>query len=154
MSVLDLARRDLAERCSAFAEADDWDEHSILSPLAGVADHVCRIGDHRESAHYRASKAGPLLASAICVQRETLLGFAGGPLHEWHKGVIVAAFDVLEEVRQAVTAAAWAVARPTAGFGGLLYESDVRELRDAARRFTCWTEELAPTALPDPSEEV
>jgi hypothetical protein len=153
MSVLDEARRELASRSGLACEVGDSYEQSILAPLADVADYVCRIGDHPESSHYRADKAGPLLAAAVRLQRSTLVGYAGGPLHEWRIGVIFAGFDVLERVRQAVTTAAWRMAKPSVDSGGVLYESDVRELRDAVREFSCWVQDLASTALPDRWDE-
>lgn len=149
VTILDAARRELGARCSDAGEAGDWAERSILGPLADVADHVCRIGDHRESSHYRADKAGALLAAALRLQRETVLGFAGWPEGTVEERTIVEAFDVLDEVRQAASAAAWMAARQARDSGDGLYESDVCRLFDAARRFSCWVEELATTAKPD-----
>jgi hypothetical protein len=153
MSVLDEAWRDLAARCNAVGEAGDWDEQSILGPLADVADQVCRIGDHRESAHYRADKAGALLLAAIRVQRETLLGFAGWPEEGWHERTIVGAFEVLEQVRQAVGTVAWTAARQARDHCSVLYDSDARRLFDAVGTFTGWVEEVASTPEPDWSDD-
>jgi hypothetical protein len=153
VTILDEARRDLSARCSAVGDAGDWAEQSILGPLADVADHVCRIGDHAESAHYRADKAGALLAAAIRLQRETLLGFACWPDEGWHLRTIVEAFEVLEQVRQAVGAVAWITARNARDHCSVLYESDARRLFDAARQFTGWVEEVAATPEPDWCED-
>jgi hypothetical protein len=153
VTILDEARQDLAARVTAVGATGDWDEQSILAPLADVADHVCRVGDHRESAHYRADKAGALLSAAIRLQRETLLGFAGWPDEGWHLRTIVEAFDVLEQVRQAVGTVAWMAARQARDHCSTLYESDARRLFEAARQFSGWVEDVADTPEPDWSED-
>jgi hypothetical protein len=153
MSVLDAARRELAARSCATGEAGDWAEQSVLAPLADVADHVCRIGDHDESAHYRADKAGSLLAAAVRVQCETLLGYAGWPEGSPEERAIVDAFDQLEEVRQAIGIVTWTAARHARDDTSVLYSSDAQRLFDAAHQFGRWVDEVATTAQPDRRDE-
>lgn len=76
MTTLEDARQDLAKRYQAADAAGDFAERDVLNPLADVADYVCRIGDHRDSAYYSADKAGALLHAAIRLQRETLTRYA------------------------------------------------------------------------------
>ncbi len=83
------AHRELVERCQMADAVDDWRERTLLAPLVDVADYVKRVGDHPDSAHYRAEKAGRLMQSAIAVQCQALMAYAGWP----EKGPACATID-------------------------------------------------------------
>jgi hypothetical protein len=97
----------------------------------------------------RPSLRGRSRKRIVRLQRETLLGFAGWPDEGWHLRTIVEAFEVLEQIRQAVGAVAWMAARQARDHCSVLYESDVRRLFEAAREFTGWVEQVASTPEPD-----
>lgn len=150
MSMLDGARRELAARRHAADETGDWRERSILGPLADVADHVCRIGDHPERGHYRADKAGALLAAAVRLQRETLLGYAGWPEDCAEEATIVDGYALVDDVCRAVGRLAWTAARGARGDRGELYESEARALRDVARRLSRWIDAHTASTVREP----
>jgi hypothetical protein len=104
VSALSAAFDDLRRRAQQADEAGDWRERLILEPLASVADYVKRIGEHGVSAHYRADKAGDLVASALRVQREAVLAYARS-----ERGEDDAADDELHRAARALAQAAVAV---------------------------------------------
>jgi hypothetical protein len=75
VSALEAAYDDLRRRAAAADRVGDWREWSILEPLTSVADYTKRVGDHPGSAHYRAGKAGDLVAAALRVEREAFLAY-------------------------------------------------------------------------------
>jgi len=145
---------DLRARTATTDAAGDWQERAILSPLADVADHVKRIGDHLDSSHYRADKAGPLVDGALRVQNAALLAYAGWPDDEHPAArAIEDATHQLTAVNEVVRQVMWSFAAGANGDSGwpdLLYRSDVAALTAAAREFTRWAAGLAAQAVPDP----
>lgn len=112
MSALEHAYDELRRRTQQADTAGDWQERCILEPLASVADHVKRIGDHRDSAHYRADKSGPLVTAALRVQREALAAYVAG---QWGDDspaadAIEATADALDDAAAAVLKALWLIA--------------------------------------------
>ena len=77
VSALAAAHDDLLRRCHAAERSGHWQEAVILSALVDIADHVKRIGDNHDSAHYRAEKAGVLLTAAIRLHCNTMLAYGG-----------------------------------------------------------------------------
>lgn len=133
---LDLARGDLARRANLADEAGHAQEWAVLAHLASIADMVCRIGDHPDSAHYRAEKSGPLLRSAAYLQLECLRAYLGDADDD-ADAELERATDALEKVHAAVGRAMWATAG--ARRGATLDEADLRAVRDAAKAFTDWS---------------
>ncbi len=150
-TTLDQARTDLAQRAQAADEAGDWRERNLLAPLAGVADMVCRIGDHTHSAHYRADKAGALVESALRVEQRALSAYGGVDVDDDDHRIDAAA-EVLATVARAVRSYTWAVARFENG-GDLFCESDANELRSALFAFRRWVDGVVATAVPDAVDE-
>jgi len=145
---------DLRARTAAADAAGDWRERQVLSPLTDVADHVKRIGDHPDSVHYRADKAGPLVHGALRVQNEALLAYAGWPDEDnGATRVIEDATQALTEVAEAVRRAMWSAAGSTNDPdrpAGTLYRSDAAALTAAARDLARWADRLAGQAVRDP----
>ena len=140
------AYNELRRRYRNADSAGDWQERSVVGQLVEIADYVARIGDNAHSAHYRADKAGPLLQSAIRLQAQTLLGYAGWP--EGDAAVAVERpLDLLGEVTTAVVAMSWLAAR-----GAELYRSDADALNSAVHELVRWAEALTATAVPNPVE--
>ena len=151
-SILDAARQDLALRRDAADRAEHWQERNILAELADVADMVCRIGDHTHSSHYRAEKSGPLVVSAIRVERECLRAYelaAGDPAGAGCDDSIDQAAEVLEYVARAVRRAMWVAARSETP----LYASDARDIAGAVAALEWWAQKVCAGAVPDPVEE-
>lgn len=147
-TALEVARSDVARRAAAAEEDGDWSERAVLVHLATVADMACRIGDHPDSAHYRAEKAGPLLDAAIDLQSECLNAYVGEG-DEKVGGDLEQANDALRRVATAVRNAMWALAGTR--HGAALDDSDARQLRAAASGFTAWAEGVAARARPEPA---
>lgn len=147
-TALEVARSDVARRALAAEEDGDWTERAVLAHLATVADMVCRIGDHPDSAHYRAEKAGPLLDAAIDLQWQCLNAYVGEG-DEKVGGDLEHANDALHRVATAVRTAMWALARTR--HGAALDEDDARQLRAAASGFTAWADGVAAQARPEPA---
>lgn len=143
-----------AELKERYRQADgdgDWQERVLLGHLVEVADYVARIGDNTHSAHYRADKAGPLLQSAIQLQEQALVGYAGWPEDEAVMRRIEEPLDLLAALATPVVGAAWLAARGAQGGGdATLYRSQVSELLSAVHQMAAWAEKLAATAEPDP----
>ena len=134
---LDVARADLDQRLNAADRAGDWREYEILSPLASVADMVCRIGDHPDSAHYRASKAGPLVDAALRVHlacMQAYLGADAGPAVD----ELAKAHDIVGQVVGAVRTVMWAIAQ--GAHGEDLTDDEFRRLRQATAELSAWAE--------------
>ncbi len=140
---LDLARADLARRASLADKAGDAKECALLEHLASIADMVCRIGDHPDSAHYRADKSGPLLRSAAHLQLECLRSYLGGADDD-AQAELDEATDVLEKVQAAVRRAMWVIAG--AHRGANLEDDDLRALTSAAKAFTTWASAVVDRA--------
>jgi len=130
---------------------DDWREHTLLAPLVDVADYVKRIGDHADSAHYRAEEAGCLMRSAIAVQCQALIAYAGWPDHGPACATINEAHELLETVASAVEAVAWSAAQATKEDVDRPgpYAADVDQLRSAARAMLAWAEGQVDSARDD-----
>jgi len=145
-TALELARADVAGRALVAEEDGDWAEQAVLGHLASVADMVCRIGDHPDSAHYRAEKAGPLLDAAIDLQWACLDAYVGEGDEEVGSD-LRQANDALRRVATAVRDAMWALAATR--HGAVLDADDAYQLRAAARGFAAWANALA--AQPEPA---
>lgn len=113
MSALSDAEAELVRRAQRAHRAGDWQERSVLEPLAHVADYVKRVGDHPDSAHYRADKAGPLVWWAIRVQRAAHEAYAPGD--EATAEAIGRATKALSAAADAVNQALWLISRNGAG---------------------------------------
>jgi hypothetical protein len=100
MSALGQAHDELVARVQQAERAGDGRERAILDPLADVADYVKRIGDHPQSAHYRADKSDALVWWAIRVQRAA---------HEAHAPGDDATGEAIEHTTKALRVAAEAV---------------------------------------------
>lgn len=152
MSPLEAAYMDLRARTAVADAAGDWQERQVLAPLADVADHVKRVGDHRDSSHYRADKAGVLVDAALRVQRETMLAYAGWPDDDHPvTRAIEDATKVLSSVVEAVRRAMWSAgAGDSYGLDGALYRSDAEAVTAAGREFSRWAQALAANAVADP----
>ena len=137
---LDLARADLERRLHAADGRNDGPEAAVLRPLAEIADMVCRIGDQPYSAHYRAEKAGPLMASAVKLQVTCLANYAGSA-DERARAALDEAGEVLGDVGRAVRDAMWAIAGP--GRVTAFEADDARRLRAVAAGFSAWAERTA-----------
>lgn len=112
MSALEAAYDDLRRRVRAADRAGDWQERSILDPLASVADYVKRIGDHGASAHYRADKAGDLVWWALRLEREALVAYARDERGDnATEDALERAAEVRARAAQTATKALWLVAR-------------------------------------------
>ncbi|MGH9209870.1 MAG: hypothetical protein ACRD2C_04220 [Acidimicrobiales bacterium] len=149
MSALEAAYMDLRQRSAAADRAGNWREARILEALCGVADYVKRVGDHPDSAHYRADKAGDLAQSAVWVLRQSFMAYAGWPVDTDQYRAIAAASDTLETVARAVEVALWRIAPG----GGALWQSDADQITEAARAVSRWAERIAAEAVPDPEGE-
>lgn len=68
-SPLDAAREHLRQAAGAADNTEDWPRAALLSPLHDVADMVCRVGDHFDSSHYQADKAGSMVIAALRVRQ-------------------------------------------------------------------------------------
>ena len=137
------AQRHLELLAHLAGEADQWQERSVFTALADVADYTRRICLPTASDHYRAEKAGSLLRAAIRTHRQTLLGYAG-----WPDGTVVEreidhAHELLQEVADGVSVAAW-----TAAKGGHLYDESAAALVRTVRELLRWAERLASEAVP------
>lgn len=148
-SVLPSARDELLERCRLADAAGDWQEREILSLLADVADYLKRIGNHRDSTHYRAEKAGALLHAAIRVERETLLAYAGWPEESDDERAIMEASELLEDIIGQVRAAMWRSGRHARGDDSLMCRHEAAELSTVVRRLSRWADEQVLKAGPD-----
>lgn len=142
-SALDAARIDLASRLQLAYDHDDYVEAALLSPLAGVADMVCRIGDHRQSAHYRADKSGDLVLDALRTRDEAMIGHAhtseaGDAIHE--------ATELVLKLERAMESALWTIAR-----GEPTYSSLADRLNDAVWPLVEWAKSFGAGAGPDPT---
>ncbi len=150
------AHSELRERCRLADAVDDWRERTLLAPLVDVADYVKRIGDHPDSAHYRAEKAGGLLEAAIRLQCQALMAYADWPDDGPDDGPTCAtidkAFDVLGNVASAVEAVAWSTARAADDDESTPgpYRSEVAQLQGAAKTVLAWSDALAGSARHDP----
>lgn len=144
---LDVARADLARRAQEANARDEYQERAVLAHLADVADMVCRIGDHPDSAHYRASKAGPLLDAAINVQRECFKAYAGDA-DTVATEQMERAHDVLGQVADAVRSVMWSFA---ARGGEGLDRDGAGELRRAASCWSSWAREVGALAGVEPA---
>ncbi|HET7487956.1 MAG TPA: hypothetical protein VFJ85_08510 [Acidimicrobiales bacterium] len=135
-STLDAARRDLARRAQ---EADRrGQEASLLRCLESVADMVCRIGDHPDSAHYRASKAGSLLEAAIRLHGECVAAYADPAITP----ELERATEQLERVADVVGAAMWS---RVAAAQGVEHDSatGATPMMRLTRAFSSWVAEEA-----------
>lgn len=151
------AHSELVERCRLADAIDDWRERTLLAPLIDVADYVKRIGDHPDSAHYRAEKAGALLQAAIRLHCQALMAYAGWPEGGADDGPACATIDMahelLENLAVAVEAVGWSTARAANEdqSSARPYRSDVDQLRQAAKAALAWTDALPASARQDPS---
>lgn len=68
-SPLDAAREHLRQAAGRADNTEDWPRAALLSPLHDVADMVCRVGDHFDSSHYQADKAGTMVIAALRVRQ-------------------------------------------------------------------------------------
>lgn len=155
-TALELARQDVARRALAAEAEQQWQERAVLGRLAVVADMVCRIGDHADSAHYRAEKAGILVEAALAVELECLTAYLGDGCDETAEDLAQASRAV-EIVAEAARAAMWSWAG--ADSAAVLDEDAVRDLRRAAGAFSRWANRVADRAvatsalaLPEPAE--
>lgn len=150
------AHSELVERCRLADAMDDWRERTLLTPLVDVADYVKRIGDHPDSAHYRAEKAGALLRAAIHLHCQALMAYAGWPEGGADDGpacaIIDMAHELLEDLAVAVGDVVWSTARVAKDdeAGASPYRCDVDQLRDAAKAALAWADGLAASARQDP----
>jgi hypothetical protein len=144
VSTLEAAFKDLLERSAAADRAGDSQERSVLSPLAGVADHVMRVADHPDSSHYRADKSGELVRSALRVQEEVFWAHAGQPDDNSPAGqVIDDACRALNGVLDAVRVVLWrATVAGRAGRPVELSSTSASELRAAAQVLVRWAGSL------------
>lgn len=140
-STLDTAREDLWQRVWAAEKDEDWALRDILSPLATVADYVCRIGDHTTSAHYQASKASVMVDGAIRTQAAAFARY-----HSAVDEIADESADRLIELASAITACLWTRTRTERG----VYESDARGLREAFAALGGWVEKITANPLPEP----
>jgi hypothetical protein len=106
-SALAAAHDDLLRRCHAAERSGSWQEGTILSALVDVADHLKRIDDTPDSAHYRADKAGALLTAAIRLHRDALLAYGGWPEDDPNEDAVLTATKLLEDVTEHVRKAMW-----------------------------------------------
>ena len=147
-SPLELARQDVARRALAAEDADEWGERAVLGRLAVVADMACRIGDHADSAHYRAEKAGTLVEAALGVELECLNAYLGEGCDE-AAGELEQASRAVESVAEAVRSAMWSWA---AADSAAVHDADVaRDLRRAAAAFSRWADRAADRAVATPA---
>jgi len=145
------AHRELVERCRMADAVDDWRERTLLGPLVDVADYVKRIGDHADSAHYRAEKAGCLMRSAIAVQCQALMAYAGWPDDGPAYATLDKAHELLETLASAVEAVAWSTARAAKEDVDRPgpYAADFDQLRSAARAVLAWADGQVNSARDD-----
>ena len=147
------------ERLSQEADAaGHWQEERLTEELSHVADYTRRIMYPGATIHYRAAKAGALLAAALRVQRAAMMGYGEcGPAVVGDRGLadlaaerraedLDADYDRLEEITAAVVSATWGVAR---GWG--FYKSDAADLQDVLGRMVCWASDLYAAAEDDPA---
>lgn len=156
---LEAAYMDLRQRSAAADRAGDWRERCVLEPLTDVADYVKRVGDHGDSAHYRADKASELTAAAVRLLRETFLAYANWPDDaESAGGAVVQATRALDAALEAVNRALWcighAVSDVRADKPDAVLASDAAAIAAAARRFDSWVRTIADQAIPDPEEQL
>jgi hypothetical protein len=147
---LDLARQDLARRARLADEDGDAQECALLQHLASITDMVCRIGDHPESAHYRADKSGPLLRSAADLQLECLRAYLGGDDDAEAEVELKEATEALEKVHTAVRRVMWAIAG--ARRGATFEDDDLGAVTTAARAFTAWAGSVVERARHGPTD--
>jgi hypothetical protein len=76
-----------------------------------MSDHVKRIGDSPESAHYRAEKAGVLLTAAIRLHRNTMLAYGGWPEDEPNEHAVLTAARLLDDIVDVVQQELWQAMR-------------------------------------------
>ena len=143
-SPLERARQDVARRALAAEDAEQWQERAVLGRLAVVADMACRIGDHPESAHYRAEKAGTLVEAALRVELECLNAYLGDGCDETAEE-LAQACRAVEILAEAVRAAMWSWAH--ADSAAVLDDDARRDLRRAAGAFSRWANRVADRAV-------
>lgn len=114
-SALAAAHDDLLRRCHTAGRAGDWQEAVILSALADVADHVKRIGDNPDSAHYRAEKAGALLTVAIRLHRDALLAYGDWPEDDASEQAMDEASRLLDDAAKHAQQTMWKAMRTARG---------------------------------------
>lgn len=155
MTALDAAHTDLAARIAAADRAGDWQERSVLEPLATVADHLRRVADHPDSAHYRADKTGALVAGAIKAQEEAFWAYAGWPDDDTEPAhLIAAATKVLQQVTWAARVVLWQAAQAALdGTDPAVFTEQAAELQAAARAVAAWADMVAARAVPDPDRK-
>jgi hypothetical protein len=154
-SALEAAHADLEARVAAADRSGDWQERSVLEPLASVADHLQRIADHGDSAHYRADKSGPLVTGAVRVQKEVFCAYGGWPHGDSAPARRMAeATEVLGQVVDAVRIVLWQAAQAARdGAAPVIYTYQTGDIRKAARAVARWADGVAATAVPDPDQE-
>ena len=155
-SPLERARQDVARRALAAEGEEQWQERAVLGRLAVVADMVCRIGDHPESTHYRAEKAGALVEAALRVELECVNAYLGDGCDETAED-LAQACRAVEMVTEAVRSAMWSWAAVDSA--AALDDDAVRDLRRAAGAFSRWANRVADRAvaasalaLPEPAD--
>lgn len=143
-STLDAAREEMWQRVFATEKVEDWPLRDVLAPLAEVADYVCRIGDHTDSAHYQVSKAGPLVHSAMRVRANAFERFDSRRVGECADKMA----EVLIALEASMAACLWTRART----GDEVYRSDADALRTALADLTSWVEGVTGHVTPDPED--
>jgi hypothetical protein len=135
-----IERARAADRIGA-ADARLWES------LASVADYLRRIVDHGDSRHYRADKAGELVASALRVQRDAMADLAGDLDDPW----IERLYDLhhlADNLTTGLTAAMWSATQ-----GRELFTWQTTDLRRAVDDLRRCVNRLCDQAIPDPGGE-
>jgi hypothetical protein len=132
------AHDDLLRRCHAAERAGDWQEGTILSALVDVADYLKRIGDHPESSHYRAEKAGALLSAVIRLHRDVLLAYGGWPEDDTNERAVLTGSRLLEDVTEHVRQAMWQAMRAARGDTPTMSRPDTDSLVHVGRQLARW----------------
>lgn len=137
-SPLAAAHDDLLRRCHGAERAGDWQEAVILSALVAVADHVKRIGDNPDSAHYRAQKAGTLLTAAIRLHRDTLLAYGGWPECDASEQAMDSASRLLHDAARQAQQTMWQAMRAAQGDTGTRNRSEPATPPHVGRQLADW----------------
>lgn len=139
------------DHLAALASAEhDWDRAQFLGALANIADHTRRVMLDTASPHYRADKAGPIVASALKVQRATMFAYAGVPeVVSGPASNLERTTSHLAEIAETFRSVMWSLSRSVSG-SSPVFASTHAEARQALANAIAWIDTL-PT-IPDPED--
>lgn len=147
---LEEVERSLRAEAEAIHETERYSLAFVFEQLAHVADYTRRCALDSASPHYRADKAGQLVAAAIRVSAAALGNFAeatGDADPDNAVGSIDELHELAADLVVLLRSQSWRVAQARP-----VYRSEVDELRKVLARLAGLHAGLDLIALPDPVE--